>query len=396
MGLPDVNINVVNGLEKTAEVDTSVSGLIAHATEIAEKMPLGVPFAITSLDELEAKGVNEAYDITGKVLLWHHVRDFYTTAAKGTMLYILPLASSVKMADMVDPAGSNISKLLTYAKGTITLLAVTAMAEKASTIVTNVGKAQQLYAWALARHMPLNIILEGASFPATYTEAPNIRQDGIANRVTVVISQDPDVAAKDAAFAGYAQPALYMGTLAANTVNRSPARVRSGALPVIKTAISNGKQEGTAGYYDDDQLGAIHDMGYVFMRTFIGKAGYYWSGDYTAVAATDDCDKVQKGRTLDKAIRIMYSVNVDELNDDVEIDTSTGRMMPEVIKAYQKRCEDAILEQMDDEISGVAVYVDETQDVLATDKLKAQLAIVGHGYTANIDLEIGFTKTLKS
>lgn len=395
MSYPGVIISVIPGLGKTAAMNDGVSALMAHATAIEGALVLGDPFMVTSLAELEAKGVTEAYDIAGKVLLWHHVKEFYTEAKQGTKLYIMPLAAATKVGDMVDKTKTNASKLLYFAKGEIRLLAVTSMSEAMTTLKANIGKAQELYKWSFDNAMPCSIMIEGRVFPTDYTAALDLRTECAANRVSVVVSQDPTVAVLDAAYAGYANVCLAMGRASAMAVSRNIGRVRSGALIPTAAGFSNGKKDGDVGYYDGGQLAVIDSKGYIFMRSHIGKAGYYFNHDHAACAVTDDCSSLSRGRTIDKAVRIMSAANIEEVLDDVELDPTTGRIAPDIIKDYQQRCYDAIMSQMEDEISGASVYVDAEQDVLATDKLKSRLSIVSHGLTATVEVEVGFTKTIE-
>jgi hypothetical protein len=59
----------------------------------------------------------------------------------------------------------------------------------------------------------------------------------------------------------------------------------------------------------------------------------------------------------------------------------------------QGAIEDDINAQMtaNDEISSVSAYIDETQDVLATDKLTVVLKIVPKGNLGAIEVELGFS-----
>lgn len=395
MNYPGVKISVLQGgLGRVAPMDDGVAAIMAHAVAITGKVTLGDPFYVRGLAELEAKGVTEAADIAGKILLWHHVRDFYAEAAEGAKLYIMPLATTVKMVDMVDKTKTNVTKLLNFAKGEIRLLAVTSMNELYTTLKTNVGKAQELYYWTFDNAMPLSIMLEGRAFPTTANTAINLRQECAANRVSVVVSQDPTVASKDAVYAGYANVGIALGRASVNAVSRNIGRVKSGALTVNASGFSNGKKDTDVDYYDNAMLADIDSKGYIFMRSHVGKAGYYFNHDHTASPVTDDCSGMSRGRTIDKAVRIMASVNVDEILDDVELDPSTGRISPEIVKDYQQRCHDAIMNQMRDEISGASVYVDADQDVLSTDTLKSRLTIVAHGITATVEVEIGFSKSI--
>lgn len=392
--LSEVTIVRQNGLGKSAARDDGTAGIVADAVAIDGRVAIGTPIMVTSLAELESKGVTKAYDLTNKVLLWHHVRDFYLGAGKGTKLYVMPVAKQTEMVDVLDTSQGAAAKLLTYAKGAVRLLAVASMSEPFTSLTTNVTAAQALFTWAAARNKAVQILLEGRAFPAEYTAAPSLREM-TANRVSVVISQDPSVAAEDAAYGSYAQVGLLLGTLSGIPVSRDAGRVRSGSISVAASGISNGRADGDVGYYDDDQLSAIDDLGYLFLRTYDGMSGYFWNADYTAVSATDDCDTIRMGRTLDKAADLARLKALESLRDDVEIDTSTGYISVDVLHNIQADIETAVLTQMTDEISGVQCVIDPEQSLWdSSNPLVVDLEIVARGVIARIQIPVYYVTQL--
>jgi len=392
------NVTIVRrqGLGKTAAREDGISGIIADGVAIPDKLALDTPYVITSLSEAESKGVTQQYDLTNKVLLWHHIHDFYLKAPKGTRLYFFVVQKETSMADTIGGSEGAARKLLTFAKGDIKLLAVTSMSEEFSALEANITKAQNLYDWAAERNKALNILIEGRGFSDDYTEAPSSREMA-ANRVSVVVSQDYDVAAEDPAFANYAHVALLLGTLAGIAVSRDAGRVRNGSIGVSAVGISNGKKSSDVDYYDDDQLSVIDSKGYLFLRKFDGLAGWYWNADYTAAPATDDCSSIRMGRTLDKAADLARLKALEYMRDDVEIDTDTGYVASEVLQSIQADIETAVLSQMSDEISGVACVIDPEQALWdESTPLLADLEIVARGVIAHMKMTVYYTNSLSN
>lgn len=395
MALPNVNISIVSGLGRTAAEDDSVSALVADAVAIAGHLTLGEPLAVTSLSELEALGVTEAWDKTNKVLLWHHASDFYAVAPKGTRLYIMPVTKETAYTALLSTSEGLAKKLLDYAKGTVKLLAVASMTETPSTLAASIVAAQKLAEFMRRRNKPLSILLEGRDFPATYTSAADLHEQ-TADRVSVVIAQDADVAAQDDAYASYAAVGLALGTLAERSVNQSLGRVKSGSVPVAVAGISNGKKDGDTDYYDDDQLGVINDKGYLFLRSFSTRAGYYWNSDFTAAPLTDDASSIRMGRTLDKVVRIIDSRYTEELNEDYELDATTGYLNAAVVKNLQTSLYDAVMQQMSGEITDLQVIIDPEQSLLLSDTLKVSVRVVAHGIVAIIEVELSAVNSIES
>ena len=296
--LSDVSIVRQQGLGKTAVRQDGIAGLVADGVALPDKVALETPFVVTSLSEAESLGITEQYDKTNKVLLWHHISDFYAEAPRGTSLYVVLVAKQTEMVDSLDVSDGAARKLLSYAKGAVKLLAVTSMSDDWDSSGDKVTAAQALYDWAAARNKAVQILLEGRAFSH---DAYIKLRELTANRVSVVIGHDAAVAAEDTAYANYAAVARFMGRLAAIPVSRDAGRVRTGAVNIATAGLSDGKKATDPDYYDDDQLSAIDSAGYIFLRSFDGLAGWFWNADYTAAPSTDDCDTIRMGRTLDKA-----------------------------------------------------------------------------------------------
>lgn len=78
-------------------------------------------------------------------------------------------------------------------------------------------------------------------------------------------------------------------------MNISIARVRDGSIAAEGWLTDGKKPE------DDYSLwNTLHDAGYIFYRTFIGKNGYYLNDDPTAVATTDDYHRLSLTRVSKK------------------------------------------------------------------------------------------------
>lgn len=381
--LSNVTIQRQQGLGKMAAREDGTAGLVADAVAIEGKVTLGTPLLISSLAQVEALGITREYDLTNKVLIWHHIRDFYARASRGTKLYVMPVAKGTSWA----PA-THVETLLNYAKGAVRLLALTSMTETTDKLQANIAAAQNLYTWAAQRNKAMNIVLEGRSMPSDLSDAPDLLES-TANRVSVVISQDPEVAAEDAAYAGYAQAGLLLGSLAAIAVSRDVGRVRSGSVGVASTGLSNGLADKDKNYPDDDALSLLDGKGYIFLRTYDGLAGYYWSSDRTAAPATDDCDTIRMGRTLDKAADLARLKALEYLRDDVEIDSTTGYISSSVLASIETDIASAVLTQMVGEVSDVRCTIDPEQSLWDSSKpLVMDLQVVARGVIHNITINV--------
>lgn len=390
--LSDVTIVRKQGLGKVAVRQDGIAGIVADGVALTGKVALETPFVVTSLSEAESLGITEQYDKTNKLLLWHHISDFYAEAPRGTALYVILVAKQTEMVDSLDVTNGAAKKLLTYAKGAVKLLAVTSMSDDWDASGDKVSAAQALYVWAAARNKAVQILLEGRNF--AYDTRLDLRKL-TGNRVSVVIGHDAVVAAEDAAYANYAAAARFMGRLAAIPVSRDAGRVRTGAVNIATVGLSDGKKATDPDYFDDDQLSAIDSNGYIFLRSFDGMAGWFWNADYTAAPPTDDCDTIRMGRTLDKAADLARLKALEWLRDDVEIDAATGEIAPEVVRSIQADIETAVLTQMSEEISGVECTINPAQSLWNVDTpLVLDLAVVARGVIVHMKINVYYTNSL--
>jgi hypothetical protein len=100
---------------------------------------------------------------------------------------------------------------------------------------------------------------------------------------------------------------------------------------------------------------------------------------------------------IDKAVLLTYGVMVDELEDDVDVDATTGRLAPGLVKSIQSAVEEAINAQMvvAGEASGVQCLIDPAQNIQAAGELAVLLRVIPKGYSTYITVDLGFAISLQ-
>jgi len=394
--LPRVKIYFENGaLGSTAPSDDGVVGLVASGVAVAGKFELGKSYLITKVDALADLGITaDAAD--ANACIYKAVAEFYTEAQEGTKLWIFGVAKSVSMADMFDPALNNAKKLIEQSNGAINILMVakadptgyTATIEDGldSDVYAAAVKAQALGVWAAdVKFAPVFSILEGRHYAGVASELMNLHE-GAKNRVCILVGDS--MAGSTGAAVG-----LLAGRCAAIPVQRSIARVKSGAIAVDKLYIADEKAE-------DGDPDLIHDAGFITFRTLVGKAGYFFSDDKLATAQTDDYALIPRRRMIDKAYRIAYKTLIEELGDEIPV-TSDGGIPAPICKSIQNAVEVDIENNMtangnlgadpsNAKDTGVVCYIDPNQNVVGSSKLSVQLRVKPFGYAKYIDLYLGF------
>ncbi len=395
--LPRVKIYFQNGtIGSTTPSDDAVVGLVASGVAVAGKFVLGTSYLITSLEGLTALGITSAVN-DANANIYKTVKQFYTEAPQGTKVWILAAADTVSLSDMVDVTKAYAKNLINAANGAINFLMVAKTDAVDYVPVITAGldadvalaatNAQALGEWAATtKFAPLFTILPGRHYAGTASALTDLTT-GANNRVCILIG-DSVSGSKDASVG------LLAGRIAAIPVQRSVARVKTGAIKVTGLYIGSVIPE-----MGDADI--INDKGFITFRNFVGKAGYYFTDDKMATSGTDDYALIPRRRTIDKAYRIGYVTMVNELSDEVAV-TDAGAISAPIAKSIQNAVETAIENGMVGNLgvdpgnakdTGVQCYIDVNQNIVSTSTLIAALKVKPFGYAKYIDVYLGFKTT---
>lgn len=388
MALPSVSINVLNGnLPGVIPTDDALCGMLLQGVN-ASSLNLLTPKLLTSLQDAVDVGIDADYDTDNSVAVYKHIREFYDEAGTGARLWIMLVGQAVSMADMVDKTEADYAvKLLNAADGKIRLLGVSRSPAGGYTPTTTNGldvdvenaitTGQALAEEYAASYKPFRVVLECRHYQGDAGTVADLTTKE-KNAVAVVLG--------DTASGAGAAVGLLLGRLAAIPVQRNPGRVKDGSLNITNAYI--GAETVAAAEGDIESL---HDKGFITLRRYVGKAGYYFTDDPTCTLATDDYRSLARGRVIDKARVICYATYVNEILDEVAIDAN-GRIETVKAKYYQSIIESAIDLAMtsESEISSFSATIDPEQDVLSTNKITVEARITPVGYAKEIVVNLGF------
>lgn len=392
MGLPKVSITVLNNqLGQVGNTDDGVAGLLAAGVAVSGKIQLSDPRQIFSVDDAEELGIDAAYDTSNSTNVYKAIKDFYSLAGTGKELWIMLVANTTTMATMCDTTGDILKKLLNAAEGRIRVCGVTRVPDGTydpefadqldPDVIAAAAKAQVLADEFAAAFKPVRIILDGRDFQGTTGSLLDLKLSSY-NRVAVALFTD--VSGSDNAAVG-----LVLGRLAAIPVQRNIGRVKDGDIGIAAAYLTgqSTKIEALASASQDQ----VHDRGYIIVRKYAAKNGYFFNDDPTAAGSSDDFNSIARGRIIDKAIVITNQVYTEELLDDLDVDEN-GRIDAAVIKNYQASIKRELDAQMtsEDEVSAVRVVIDPTQNVLSTNKVEIELYITPKFYSKEIAVSLGF------
>jgi len=380
-GLPNVVISLVrNGLGLVAETNDNTVGFIMPGVAVADKLVLNTPYAIYSTDGAKALGI----DASGaNVAAFRHISEFYSIAPTGAKLWIIIVAATVKLSETVDkdlevcPA----KILLNKANGEIMALGTAVGADAGVTldgldteVSTAMTKGQVLAMEYLGKIMPFVLVIEGRKM----TDSDSLRDLHTDTKYRTSIGLCSTLSN------GSASIGLILGQIAALPVQRKISRVKNGSLPIDTAYLTDGKA-----IKEREDLGTIHDKGYIVFRQFPNRSGYYFNGDFTATSQTDDLNTIARIRTIDKALKIAYNTYVEELDDDVEVNDD-GTLNAAVAAYLKQKIETQVNSSMAGEISNFSAQIDTTVDVLSGAAQKIYLNITPKGYLNPIEVVLSF------
>lgn len=393
MSRPGVSITVLNNqLGSVALQADKVMGLICTGPAPAD-LSLGESLQIFSLAEAEAVGITAAYDSAQTTDVYKQIKEFYDESGNGAELWIMVLAKTNTMTNILDKANNLAKKLLNDAGGRINVLGVCRVPDGSwepsydngfdDDAYTAIAKAQQLAEEFETLYQPLRVVVGARDYQGVAADLTDLTE-GTANKVGVLLASSE---AEDL----NACVGLLLGRLARYEAQEKCSKVKNGELTIEGGFMTDGVSVETY----KTSWNSIYDKGYISLVTYAGKSGYYFNGDKTATGATDDFKSLALGRVMDKALRITYTTYVNELEDDLEVNTS-GYPAAAVVKGFATQIERAIEANMiPTNISGVSCEIDPAQNLLANSTFAIKkLGIRPKGYSTYITVNLAFTNPL--
>ena len=375
MSLPKVSILYSNG-NLLQDVD-AVDGIAALCGTGSTAGLLGVPTTVYSLEDAEGKGFTEA----AEPVMYRHLKEFYGELGGNQELHVMVVPNTINMAQMLDNTNAGgAKKLIANAQGKVRLLGVfhdpaTGYNGGADFIDSQVPAAilnAKVFAEArLSELAPLRVLIEGRvqNPSASNTLIPKTSSNGYAG---VVLGGSLDD--------GSASVGLALGRAVKFGAHIKLGKVANGPLSISAAFI--GKKE----IKDVTELETLHDAGFISFMQHPQKAGFYFGLD--RMSSSDDYRLLAYGRVVDKAAVVAAAVYVEDLEGEVAVDAD-GKINHSVLSHLEAKITQQINVAMANQISGLEVYINPSQDVINTGKLTIRLRVRPFGYTSFIDIDLG-------
>ncbi|MDJ1494158.1 DUF2586 family protein [Cytophagaceae bacterium DM2B3-1] len=404
MARPNVTITKLNGgLGGTVTSKDGVSLLVISVDSTAYALGSSSYTGI-QLSDFESQGFTKAKDLSNNVLVWEHIKDFYTLAPAGTELHVLVIPATTTFTQLFTVANANYLALQTYLtskKSLIKLLGVAlnpSAAETAPTagisadLIAAIPLAQAFADNEFAKFRPIDMLLEGRKFTAATMSAATDLRTKLSPNISVMISRDGArqaelVASGHTGSANYAAVGFALGRLAGISVQVNIGRRKDGAIGWTNAHLSAGQQ---VVLLSDADLDALSDKGYLFVTQDTGQEGFFFNDDPTCAALDNDYCYITRNRVINKAARIARQVYVQELLDEVSVDKDTGELSALTIKTFEDAIKTAIEDQMIEigEADAIDVYINPDQNVLANSTIEILIQIQPKGYARFLNVKL--------
>jgi hypothetical protein len=346
----------------------------------------GTPFSATIVGTIAGTLVAFSGGVGSKLaVMKYHIDEFFRLQPKGVLyvgFYAVPTTYDF----------AEVTLMQSFANGTIRQIGVykdgAAFATADLTALHTVCLAND------AAHKPLSALYAGNM--AAITDLTTLTSLGLlsAYKASAIIGQDGGGLGAEL-YVSYGKSisvlGAALGAVAAAKVNESIAWVN-------KFNISNGTECDTLAFANgqaftsiasiDALLSSLHSYRYIFLRKFVGIAGSYFNDNHTACAVANDYAYINDNRTIDKAIRGIYSSLLPDLNAPLTLNAD-GTLSDTTIASLESDARKP-LDQMvrETEISTYEVLIDTNQNVASTSKVVISVKDVPQGVARNLEVDI--------
>lgn len=136
----------------------------------------------------------------------------------------------------------------------------------------------------------------------------------------------------------------------------------------------------------------LQDKRYGFITHYVGDSGAYFSDSLTATAATSDYGTLENNRTVQKAVRGVYTALLPKVNSPLRVNASTGELDAVTAGDFESTAERPLAAMLGNgELSGYSVFVPVEQNVLSTGKIEVILKLAPMGVAREIAVTIGLS-----
>lgn len=330
--------------------------------------------------------------VASKQAVWHyHLSEYFRVQPKGE-LYLGFFAVPGGAYDFAE-----ITTMQNFALGKIRQIGI--FKDSAAFSTANITTIQNVCLALDAVHKPISSVLYAADISGTANVSSLTDLGDFTNyKVSAIIGQDGG----GLGFRLFKATGKSVTCLGATLGAVSLSKVSEDIAWVGKFQMSNGIELDTLAFANgqkytdisDSLLDTLNTYRYIFLRKFVGTSGSYFNDSHTCVSVASDYAYIENNRTIDRAIRGMYLSLLPEIASPLQL--NEDGTLSDITIAHLESVALPNLDQMvrDGDLSGRAVFINPTQDVLATSKVVVTAELLAKGVARNIEVGIGYVKSL--
>ena len=413
MSFVGVNTNKINGGLGGVENPDRVAVMVVGSGVIADTLAVNTVYKLLQLTDAEALGINAEHDAATNRLDYHHLSEVFRLAPD-SVINLIAVPAGIKVSDLKNNAAF-ITALRSISG--INIIACSGLAAEieipgSSALAQSVTGAQLLVDGLAKDHIYVDaVLLEGIG--SYLTMFVNTMEDlrGLASpNVSVIIGQDRDIAALNAAYSGYAAVGSALGMLMVRAVHENLGSVDIETKPsarkgepdymltdvklgrFINAGLSNGKDFKELSLADQKQLDLL---GYIYIGAFQGYAGFYFSNSHTCENQGSDYSFIERNCIWNKAARIVRNTLIPRVRSKVAADPATGFINKTTIISWSGRVRKA-LEPMviARNCAEFNVTINPQQAAVSYKPFQIGITIVADGIVHEFDVDLGFTNKI--
>lgn len=406
--LQGIKFNKINGgLGRATSVKDNISLLVIAMSISGTSLAYGMAKELIQTKDAEVLGITPATDANNKSLAYYHISENFRLAPD-SKLYILPVEANSTIQSKVDITLQTLRKYREI-KG----VGFAGFTNNLSTIPGEVDVLQvSLVQEAAKDGIDLDYVLiegRGTADVIDINDMVDLRSKKAPN-ISVIIAQDRDIVAQDAAYKNTAAIGSALGMINIRRVHENLGSVdveqkpsdslsydtypltNSGLKRFMNAGLSIGK---TMDELTNEQLKALNEKGYIFAGQYEAEADFYFNNSSTCVSFASDYSYIERNRTWNKAKRLIGKTLLPKVKSKVPKDPQTGFVRSTTIANWTTLLEKALDTMViTDEISGYSIYMNPEQSPDEQTPFKVKGNLVAHGIVHEFEVDLGLTNKI--
>jgi hypothetical protein len=139
----------------------------------------------------------------------------------------------------------------------------------------------------------------------------------------------------------------------------------------------------------------LTEQGYIFVGSFQGYAGFFFSNSCTCTEADSDYAYIEYNAVWNKAARIIRNTLLPRVRSKVKADPSTGYISNTTISSWDALVKSA-LETMvtSEDIADFDIYINPKQMAVSDKPFNIKVKLVADGIVHEFEIDLGFTNKI--